>query len=167
LTATALPAGKEGSHYDPNCDLFQPSEKRMVLTSDAFMIGMLGVLAACTAKLGVAAMFNLYFMPCECEVHGAYVKLTTSDYRCICGWMACAESATVGRWHQQLHSMGCCCWTAGERSNLICYHSCSGSRYQPFTLLTMLLLLLLLLLLCRLGVCGVAGHRDLPAPPRP
>eukprot|EP00775_Hariotina_reticulata_P013647 gene13647-13770_t len=55
--------GKQGSHYDPNCDLFQPSEKRMVLTSDAFMLGMLGVLAACTAKLGVGAMFNLYFMP--------------------------------------------------------------------------------------------------------
>ena len=55
--------GKTGSHYDPACDLFQPSEKNMVLTSDAFMIGMLGVLAACTAKLGVVAMFNLYFMP--------------------------------------------------------------------------------------------------------
>uniref|UniRef100_A0A383VUL9 Fatty acid desaturase domain-containing protein n=1 Tax=Tetradesmus obliquus TaxID=3088 RepID=A0A383VUL9_TETOB len=55
--------GKEGSHYDPDCDLFQPSEKNMVLTSDAFMIGMLGLLAACTAKLGVAAMFNLYFVP--------------------------------------------------------------------------------------------------------
>jgi hypothetical protein len=41
----------------------------MVLTSDAFMIGMLGLLAACTAKLGVAAMFNLYFMPCEWIVH--------------------------------------------------------------------------------------------------
>jgi omega-3 fatty acid desaturase (delta-15 desaturase) len=63
MYCSAAFAGKEGSHYDPNCDLFQPSERRMVLTSDAFMIGMLGVLAACTAKLGVAAMFNLYFMP--------------------------------------------------------------------------------------------------------
>ena len=36
----------------------------MVLTSDAFLIGMLGVLAAFTAKLGVVAMFNLYFVPC-------------------------------------------------------------------------------------------------------
>lgn len=43
--------------------MFQPSEKNMVLTSNAFMLGMLGILAACTAKLGVAAMFNLYFMP--------------------------------------------------------------------------------------------------------
>lgn len=55
--------GKTGSHYDPSCDLFQPSERNMVLTSNAFMIGMLGVLAACTAKLGLVAMFNLYFMP--------------------------------------------------------------------------------------------------------
>lgn len=55
--------GKDGSHYDPSCDLFVPSEKKMVLTSDAFLIGMLGVLAACTAKLGVVAMFNLYLVP--------------------------------------------------------------------------------------------------------
>ncbi len=55
--------GKTGSHYDPSSDLFQPSERRMVLTSDAFMLGMLGVLAAATAKLGVVAMFNLYLMP--------------------------------------------------------------------------------------------------------
>jgi hypothetical protein len=31
----------------------------MVLTSDAFVVGMLAVLAAATAKLGVVAMFNL------------------------------------------------------------------------------------------------------------
>lgn len=81
LNQTArCPAGKEGSHYDPDCDLFQPSEKNMVLTSDAFMIGMLGLLAACTAKLGVAAMFNLYFVPCECEVHG----LSASCPVCSC-----------------------------------------------------------------------------------
>jgi omega-3 fatty acid desaturase (delta-15 desaturase) len=55
--------GKQGSHYDPNCDLFQPSEKRMVLTSDAFMLGMVGVLAACTAKLGFLSMLNLYVLP--------------------------------------------------------------------------------------------------------
>jgi hypothetical protein len=35
----------------------------MVLTSNAFLIGMAGVLAAATAKLGVLAMFNLYFVP--------------------------------------------------------------------------------------------------------
>ena len=51
--------GKTGSHFDPSCDLFAPSERRMVLTSDAFLVGMLGVLAAATWKLGVLAMFNL------------------------------------------------------------------------------------------------------------
>lgn len=55
--------GKQGSHYDPNCDLFQPSEKRMVLTSDAFMLGMLGVLAAASAKLGLLSVLNLYVLP--------------------------------------------------------------------------------------------------------
>ena len=55
--------GKQGSHYDPDCDLFVPSERRMVQTSNAFLIGMLGLLAACTFKLGVVSMLNLYFMP--------------------------------------------------------------------------------------------------------
>lgn len=55
--------GKQGSHYDPNCDLFTPGEKNMVLTSNAFMVGMLAVLAACTYALGIPAMFNLYFVP--------------------------------------------------------------------------------------------------------
>ncbi len=56
-------AGKVGSHYNPESDLFVPSERKMVLTTDAFLIGMLGVLAACTFALGVPAMFNLYFVP--------------------------------------------------------------------------------------------------------
>mmetsp|Transcript_6163 Transcript_6163/g.13393 ORF Transcript_6163/g.13393 Transcript_6163/m.13393 type:complete len:424 (-) Transcript_6163:940-2211(-) len=55
--------GKEGSHYDPNCDLFVENEKPMIVTSNAFLIGMLGILAACTFALGVPAMFNLYFVP--------------------------------------------------------------------------------------------------------
>jgi fatty acid desaturase len=55
--------GKSGSHYDPKCDLFVPSEANMVLTSNAFLLAMAGVLAACTAKLGALAMFNLYFVP--------------------------------------------------------------------------------------------------------
>lgn len=55
--------GKQGSHFDPACDLFVPSERNMVLTSDAFLVGMLAVLAAGTAKLGVLAMVNLYAIP--------------------------------------------------------------------------------------------------------
>lgn len=55
--------GKEGSHYDPECDLFKESEKGMVGTSNAFLIGMAAILTACTIALGPVAMFNLYFMP--------------------------------------------------------------------------------------------------------
>lgn len=36
---------------------------RQVRTSNAFMLGMLGILAACTFALGPLAMFNLYFVP--------------------------------------------------------------------------------------------------------
>jgi omega-3 fatty acid desaturase (delta-15 desaturase) len=35
----------------------------MVLTSDAFMLGMVGVLAAATAKLGLLNVLNLYVLP--------------------------------------------------------------------------------------------------------
>jgi len=55
--------GKEGSHYDPNCDLFVPGEKKMVETSNAFLLGMCGILAAGTFALGPLAMFKLYFVP--------------------------------------------------------------------------------------------------------
>ena len=34
-----------------------------VLTTNSFMIGMLGVLAACTFKLGLPAMISLYWIP--------------------------------------------------------------------------------------------------------
>jgi hypothetical protein len=49
------------------------------------MIGMLGLLAACTAKLGVVSMFNLYFVPCEC--------VTKCD---VCG--GCSSSFAVWWW---------------------------------------------------------------------
>ena len=55
--------GKTGSHFDPSCDLFVPSEKSMVLTSNACLLGMLGVLGACAAALGPLAVFQLYFLP--------------------------------------------------------------------------------------------------------
>ena len=55
--------GKTGSHFDPSCDLFVPAERTMVLTSNACLLAMAGVLAACTYALGPLAMFNLYFMP--------------------------------------------------------------------------------------------------------
>ncbi|KAG2448543.1 hypothetical protein HYH02_006434 [Chlamydomonas schloesseri] len=55
--------GKDGSHYDPECDLFTPAERNQVLTTNAYMLGMVAVLAACTVKLGPLAMFNLYLVP--------------------------------------------------------------------------------------------------------
>lgn len=51
--------GHEASHFDPSSALFVPSERNMVLTSNAFLIGMLAVLAAGTFALGPVAMFNL------------------------------------------------------------------------------------------------------------
>ncbi|KAK9811503.1 hypothetical protein WJX72_004946 [[Myrmecia] bisecta] len=55
--------GKAGSHYDPKCDLFVPQEAPLVRTSNAFMLGMVGILAACTYALGPLAILNLYVMP--------------------------------------------------------------------------------------------------------
>jgi len=55
--------GKVGSHFDPSCDLFVPSEKTMVLTSNACLVGMLGVLTAGAVALGPLAMAQLYLIP--------------------------------------------------------------------------------------------------------
>lgn len=55
--------GKEGSHFDPDCDLFTANERGDVQTSAAWWWGMVGVLAACTALLGPWAMFKLYVVP--------------------------------------------------------------------------------------------------------
>ncbi|PNH06305.1 Omega-3 fatty acid desaturase, chloroplastic [Tetrabaena socialis] len=55
--------GKEGSHYDPSCDLFTAGERNQVMTTNAYLIGMLAVLAACTIKLGPLAILNLYVLP--------------------------------------------------------------------------------------------------------
>ena len=55
--------GKEGSHYDPKCDLFVESEAGLVKTSNAFMVGMLGVLAAAAYLLGPLNVFALYVVP--------------------------------------------------------------------------------------------------------
>ena len=55
--------GKTGSHYDPKCDLFTEAEGPLVLTSNAFMVGMLAVLVASTVALGPLNMFNLYVVP--------------------------------------------------------------------------------------------------------
>lgn len=55
--------GKEGSHYDPKCDLFRENEGSLVQTSNAFLIGFTAILAAFTFALGPIAMFKLYVVP--------------------------------------------------------------------------------------------------------
>jgi omega-3 fatty acid desaturase (delta-15 desaturase) len=55
--------GKEGSHFDPKCNLFTPAEGKLIQTSNKFFAGMLAVLAGCTLWLGPLAMFNLYLIP--------------------------------------------------------------------------------------------------------
>lgn len=55
--------GKEGSHYDPNCDLFTKNEAADVITSNLFLVSMLAILGACTWSLGAMNMLKLYFVP--------------------------------------------------------------------------------------------------------
>lgn len=56
--------GKEGSHYDPKCDLYKTdSERRQVRTSNAWLLGWAGILAAASVKLGIGMMLKLYFVP--------------------------------------------------------------------------------------------------------
>lgn len=58
-----LVAGHRGSHYDPEGDLFAESEKGMVQTSNAFLVGMWAILGLSVAKLGLAMTVGLYFVP--------------------------------------------------------------------------------------------------------
>lgn len=55
--------GKDGSHFDPSCDLFVSGEKTMVQTSNACLLAMVGVLAAGCLAVGPAMMGLLYGLP--------------------------------------------------------------------------------------------------------
>ncbi|MEW5299204.1 MAG: hypothetical protein WDW38_005091 [Sanguina aurantia] len=55
--------GKVGSHFDPKSDLFTKAEEKQVLTTNAFLLGFVGVLAAMTVKIGVLPMLALYVVP--------------------------------------------------------------------------------------------------------
>ncbi|VAI06765.1 unnamed protein product [Triticum turgidum subsp. durum] len=55
--------GKEGSHFNPNSDLFQPNEKKDVLTSTASWLAMIGVLAGLSFVMGPLKMLKLYAVP--------------------------------------------------------------------------------------------------------
>eukprot|EP00607_Mallomonas_marina_P008204 CAMPEP_0182416598 /NCGR_PEP_ID=MMETSP1167-20130531/951_1 /TAXON_ID=2988 /ORGANISM="Mallomonas Sp, Strain CCMP3275" /LENGTH=397 /DNA_ID=CAMNT_0024589531 /DNA_START=93 /DNA_END=1286 /DNA_ORIENTATION=- len=54
---------KTGSHFDPNCDLFKPSEKNHVLTSTAGYFAMLGLLGLIGSKIGWGMLGALYGIP--------------------------------------------------------------------------------------------------------
>ena len=56
--------GKNGSHYDPKCDLYKTDkERKQVVTSNAWLLSWAGILAAMTCKLGLGMMLKLYFVP--------------------------------------------------------------------------------------------------------
>lgn len=56
--------GKDGSHYDPQCDLFKTEkERKMVMRSNMWLTGMAGLLAAASATFGLGLVFKLWFVP--------------------------------------------------------------------------------------------------------
>jgi omega-3 fatty acid desaturase (delta-15 desaturase) len=55
---------KPGSHYDPNNKrLFAEGEKKLVVESNLYNLGMVGLLAAATAKFGLLSVATYYFAP--------------------------------------------------------------------------------------------------------
>uniref|UniRef100_A0A0E0GL23 Fatty acid desaturase domain-containing protein n=1 Tax=Oryza nivara TaxID=4536 RepID=A0A0E0GL23_ORYNI len=55
--------GKKGSHFNPSSDLFQPNEKKDVITSTASWLAMVGILAGLTFVMGPLKMLKLYAVP--------------------------------------------------------------------------------------------------------
>ncbi|CAD6203207.1 unnamed protein product [Miscanthus lutarioriparius] len=55
--------GKTGSHFNPSSDLFQPNEKKDIITSTASWLAMVGVLAGLTFLMGPIPMLKLYGVP--------------------------------------------------------------------------------------------------------
>ena len=55
--------GKFGSHFDPNCNLFKPSERGPVLLSTLGYFAMAGILLGIGSKIGAGLLFALYGIP--------------------------------------------------------------------------------------------------------
>jgi len=55
--------GKTGSHFNPSSDLFQPNEKKDIITSTASWLAMVGLLAGLTFVMGPIQMLKLYAVP--------------------------------------------------------------------------------------------------------
>jgi omega-3 fatty acid desaturase (delta-15 desaturase) len=74
--------GKEGSHYDPNCDLFTPAERNDILTSNAYLVGMLAILAAVGVTMGPAMLFKLYIVPYIVSIASLSLKVQKETRIC-------------------------------------------------------------------------------------
>lgn len=55
--------GKKGSHYDPNSDLFVPSERKDVITSTVCWTAMAVLLVGLCFVVGPVQMLKLYGIP--------------------------------------------------------------------------------------------------------
>ncbi|VAH41657.1 unnamed protein product [Triticum turgidum subsp. durum] len=55
--------GKSGSHFHPSSDLFQPNEKKDILTSTTCWLAMAGLLAGLTVVMGPLQILKLYAVP--------------------------------------------------------------------------------------------------------
>lgn len=55
--------GKKGSHFHPDSDLFNPSEKKDVITSTVCWAAMVAVLVGLSCIIGPVQMLKLYGVP--------------------------------------------------------------------------------------------------------
>uniref|UniRef100_A0A453AJC1 Fatty acid desaturase N-terminal domain-containing protein n=1 Tax=Aegilops tauschii subsp. strangulata TaxID=200361 RepID=A0A453AJC1_AEGTS len=55
--------GKSGSHFHPSSDLFQPNEKKDIVTSTTCWLAMAGLLAGLTVVMGPLQILKLYAVP--------------------------------------------------------------------------------------------------------
>lgn len=55
--------GKKGSHFDPNSDLFVPSERNDIITSTACWTAMLALLGCLSVVMGPLQIIKLYGIP--------------------------------------------------------------------------------------------------------
>jgi hypothetical protein len=88
--------GKSGSHFHPSSDLFQPNEKKDILTSTACWLAMAGLLAGLTVVMGPLQMLKLYGVPYWVRdgwyllfLHLQPQSAKKSDFLWICG-LGCA-----------------------------------------------------------------------------
>lgn len=55
--------GKKGSHFDPNSNLFVPSERNDIITSTACWIAMVALLGCLSVAMGPLQLLKLYGIP--------------------------------------------------------------------------------------------------------